>query len=131
MKMRLPGYTPSMFKPFRHSTRAILPYYHVPSMMISSQEVFVMATSTEVEAYFAKIMGRLKARGYARTEIKELYVKQMSDGTALLGVNLVRYKTDGEELGRLGATYTLRKIDGGWKIAVVMANDPENILQLT
>src|SRR4030042_687825 len=100
------------------NARAILPYYHVPSMMISSQEVIVMATSAEVEAYFARIMGRLKARGYARTEIKELHMKQMSDGTALLGGNLVRYKTDGEELGRLGATYTLRKTDGGWKIAV-------------
>ena len=111
------------------NARSILPYYHVPSMMISSQEVTVMTTAAEIEAYFAHIMGRLKARNYARTEIKELYVKRMSDGIALLSIDLIRYKTDGEKLARLGFTYTLRKKDD-WKIAAVMANDPENTLRL-
>lgn len=106
---------------------AILPYYHVPSVMISSQEVIVMTTTAEVEACFAKMMKGLKKRSYARTEIEEIHVTQMSDGIALLSVEFMRYKTDGEKLHRLKATYTFRRTDGGWMIVTVVSGDPEKI----
>jgi ketosteroid isomerase-like protein len=109
--------------------RSILPYYHVPCLMISSQEVVALTTSAEIEAYFAHIMERLKARNYGRTDIKEFRVNRMSEGIALLSIDLIRYKTDGEKLARLGFTYTLRKKEG-WKVAAVMANDLEKILRL-
>jgi hypothetical protein len=36
----------------------------------------------------------------------------------------LRYKTDGQELERVGVTYLLYKAESGWKIAVVVLHDP-------
>jgi hypothetical protein len=54
----------------------------------------------------------------------------MSDCNALVSVGRIRYRTDGSELEQLGETYTLRKVDGDWKIVVAMVHDPGAILQL-
>ena len=41
----------------------------------------------------------------------------------------VRYKADGQELERNGATYVLHKTGDGWKI-VVVGHDPGGVLRL-
>jgi len=53
----------------------------------------------------------------------------MSENTAFVSVRRVRYKTDGQKLERLGETYTLRKTEDGWKIAVAMMHDPDTLLR--
>ena len=106
-----------------------LPYFHVPCMFIPPQGVRVLATTADVEALLTQVMEGLKARNYARSELTELHAHQMNENTALVSVSRVRYKTDGEELERLGETYTLRRTEGGWKIAVAMIHDPDTILR--
>ena len=110
--------------------RAPLPFCHVPCMFIAPQGVLVMATSAETETFFTRVMEGLRARSYARSELTDLQLKQMSRDTALVSVSRVRYKTDGQELERLGETYTLRNTDGGWKIAVAMNHNPDTVLRL-
>jgi ketosteroid isomerase-like protein len=110
-------------------SHATMPYFHVPCMFIPPQGVRVMATASDVEALLTQIMEGLKARSYARSALMDLHVKQMSGNTALVSVSRVRYATDGRELERLGETYTLRKAEGGWKIAVAMIHDPETIIR--
>jgi len=73
-------------------------------------------------------MEGLKASGYARSELTDLHVHQMSESTAVVSVSRVRYTTTGEELERLGETYTLRQTADGWKIVVAMIHDPDTIL---
>lgn len=104
---------------------AALPYCHVPCMFLSPQGVQVMATATEVHALFTRVMTGLKARGYTRSEITDLHVQQMSEDIAFLSVSRVRYKTDGQELERLGETYTVRKTADGWKIVVATMHAPQ------
>jgi hypothetical protein len=106
-----------------------LPYFHVPCMFIASQGARVMATAADVEALLTQVTEGLKARSYARSELTDLHVKQMSGNAALVSVSRVRYATDGRELERLGETYTLCKAEGGWKIAVAMVHDPDTILR--
>jgi len=108
---------------------ATLPYFHVPCMFIPSQGVRVLATAADVEALLTQVMEGLKARSYARSELMDLHVKQMSGNTALVSVSRVRYATDGRELERLGEPYTLRRTEGGWKMAVAMIHDPDTILR--
>jgi ketosteroid isomerase-like protein len=105
-----------------------LTYFHVPCMFIPPQGMRVLATAADVEALLAQVMEGLKARSYARSELRDLHVKQMSANTALVSVSRVRYATDGRELERLGETYTLRSAEGSWKIAVAMIHDPETVL---
>jgi ketosteroid isomerase-like protein len=108
---------------------ATLRYCHVPCMFISPQGVRVMATAAEIAALFTQLMESLKARGYARSELTDIHVHKMSENTALVSVSRVRYTTDGEELERLGETYTLRKSEDAWQIAVAMIHDPDTILR--
>jgi hypothetical protein len=83
-----------------------------------------MATAAEVAALFTHVMAGLKARGYARSELTDLHVQQMSEHIAFLSVSRVRYKTDGQELERLGETYTFCKTADGWKIVAATMHDP-------
>ncbi|MGH7929142.1 MAG: DUF6841 family protein [Candidatus Binatia bacterium] len=108
---------------------ATLPYFHVPCMFIPPQGVRVLATTADVEALLTQIMEGLKARSFARSVLVELHVKQMSGNAALVSVSRIRYATDGRELERLGETYTLRRTEDAWKIAVAMIHDPETILR--
>ena len=57
-------------------------YFHVPCMVISAQGVHVMATPAEVQAFFNRMMDGLKARGYARSEIRSLHAKQVGESIA-------------------------------------------------
>jgi ketosteroid isomerase-like protein len=109
--------------------RAALSYFHIPCMFIPPQGVCVLATAADVEALLTQVMEGLKARGYARGEVMDLHVKQMSGNTALVSVSKGRYATDGRELERLGETYTLRRTEGGWKTVVAMIHDPDTILR--
>lgn len=108
---------------------ATLPYCHVPCMFISPQGIRVMATAAEVVTLFTQAMQGLKARSDARSELTDLHVHQMSENTAFVSVSRVRYKSDGSERERLGETYTLRRTDDGWKIAVAMIHDPDTMLR--
>jgi ketosteroid isomerase-like protein len=108
---------------------ATLPYFHAPCMFIPPQGVRVLATAADVEALLTQVMEGLKARGYARSEVMDLHVKQMSGNTAFVSVSRVRYATDGRELERVEETYTLRRTEGGWKIALAMIHDPDTIFR--
>ena len=108
--------------------RAVLPYCHVPCVFISAQGVRAMTTAAEVEAFFDQVVQGLKSRAYARSALSEFHVRQMSESAALVSVGRVRYRTDGQELERLGETYTLLRTNSGWKIAAALVHDTDTVL---
>lgn len=109
---------------------AVASYLHLPCMFIASQGVVVMSNATEVECCLDKMMERLKARGYARSELTDVEAIPLSGNIVLVSVSRARYKTDGSQLERLGETYTFRKTDNGWKIVTATVHDPDVILRL-
>ena len=110
---------------------AVLSYYHLPCLFLSSHGILLVTSAAEGRGLFAEMMKGLKARSYARSGWGKLGIKQLSDHAALLSTKVVRYKTDGTELEQFGATYTFHKTDVGWKIAVVVVHDFDTILELT
>ena len=82
--------------------QALLRFCHVPCVFIAPQGVLVMASSAEIETFFTQVMENLNARSYARSELTDLQMNRMSQHTALVSVGRIRYKTDGQELERLG-----------------------------
>lgn len=89
-----------------------------------------MITHAALVAAIAPGMEAFRARGYARSELTMLHVKRLSAGTALAAGVAVRYKTDGQELDRVGVVYLLQKVDGRWKIAVIVVHDADHRLRL-
>jgi ketosteroid isomerase-like protein len=110
--------------------RAAVSYCYLPCSLITDRAVVVVQDAAAMEILFHQLMNGLEARDYARSELSELRVKQVSAKTGFLSVDRTRYKTDGEALERLSETYVLRHTDTGWKIAVAVVQDPGTLLQL-
>jgi len=104
--------------------------FHLPCVMITPQRVASASSEGEFDSLFTSIMDSLKARGFARSEWVEKHVKLQSNSAATASVLWIRFKKDGSELERLGATYALYKSNANWKIAMVMVHDPEGVLHL-
>jgi NTF2-like protein (DUF6841) len=49
---------------------ATLSYFHIPCMFIPPQGVRVLATPADVEALLTQVMEGLRARNYARSELR-------------------------------------------------------------
>lgn len=96
----------------------------LPLMFVSTRGVRVMSSSDEVDGFFRETMGNLRTRHYARSEVTDLRVKQMSRGIALVIVSRVRYDADGARLEWVGETFTLRKTARGWKVVVAAVHNP-------
>lgn len=107
--------------------QAILPYFHEPSLLIGPQGVFAASTSALVEAVFIPAMEGLRARGFGRSELSVQNVKSLSATTTLVIGVAVRYKLDGQELERVGVTYVMYKSEAGWKIAVLIIQDTNDV----
>jgi hypothetical protein len=121
------------FKSYIDSFRTLQPsnvlrYCDAPFLFISSQGVRMMADLKELEELIGRLMASLKARDFSRSEITDMRVSQMSDSTAFVSVSRVRYKTDGQELERVGETYTLQKTSDAWKLVTAITHDPDLIL---
>jgi ketosteroid isomerase-like protein len=106
--------------------QAILPYCHEPSFLVSPQGVAAMPTHEALMAAISPGMEAFRARGYARSELTALSVRLLSAGTAWAAGVAIRYKTDDQELDRAGVIYLLQKIDGTWKIAVIVVHDADS-----
>jgi len=105
-------------------------YFDEPFMRVSATTSVSLATRADVESWLNPFLAKLKERGYARSDLPQLQIKLVSNGVAIASAMFIRYKTDGAELERLGATYVLRKTGDGWKIAVIVLHEPSNVLKL-
>jgi ketosteroid isomerase-like protein len=110
--------------------RAITPYYHLPSVFISPAGTFVLAGQQEAEQFFERLIYGLRSRGYARSVLTTVQVKQLADDLALVNARGERYTREGDLLEQLSGLYTMRKVDGTWRIATATMFDPERPLQL-
>jgi len=103
--------------------KAIVPYFHEPSVLISPLGVAAVPTSAALVPTFAAIMDDFRARGYGWSELTMLQVKGLSATAALASGVAIRYKTNGQELDRAGVTYVLHKAGNDCKIVVTLIHD--------
>ncbi|HVN92995.1 MAG TPA: hypothetical protein VMT38_04840 [Terracidiphilus sp.] len=106
------------------NVRAILPYFHEPSLLIGPQGVIPVSNHAALEAAFGPVMEGLRAKGFGRSEFRQGYSKSLSSTAAIIGGTAVRYIQDGREMERVGVTYALHKGTTGWKFATVILHDP-------
>jgi hypothetical protein len=108
---------------------AILPFYHYPALLISSNKVAALNHQLEGLIKLSFVMAELKFRGYDHARTEFLSVRQLGNNLAIVSGVVIRYKKDrhekdDDELERFGLTYTLRKVDESWKIITGMLHDP-------
>jgi ketosteroid isomerase-like protein len=109
--------------------QAILPYYHEPCLLVGPQGVAALPTRAAMVAAFTPMIEGLRARGYGRSELSMLHVKQLSAAASLASGVAVRYRADGQELERVGVSYVLHKADDRWTIAVTVVHDTDKVVR--
>lgn len=102
---------------------AALPFYHLPCIFIAPQGVFAAADIGALRALLSQFMGQLRSQSYSRTEVEALTVRNLSPTLASCSGSFVRFNTKGEQITRLGFTYTMRDA-GSWKIVVAIVHEP-------
>ena len=102
---------------------AALPFYHVPGIIIAAQGVFPVSDTDTARALLSQFMTQLRSQSYRRTEVVDLTVRQLSPVLASCAGTFVRFNTAGEEIARLGFTYTMRHSDS-WKIVTAIVHEP-------
>jgi hypothetical protein len=102
-----------------------LPYFHEPSLLVGPQGIFAASTRADLATAFAPAVESLRVRGFGRSELSPRQSKMLSETAALVTGVAIRYKSDGQELERVGVTYILHRNDAGWKIAVVALHDAD------
>jgi ketosteroid isomerase-like protein len=108
----------------------VAPHYHEPLMFVAAAGARALATRSDIEAWLTPVFARLKERGYGRSDWSEFQSKLLSNGVAVMSTQTVRYKTDGQQMEKVGFTYILRKTKEGWKVAVLIGHDPATVLRL-
>jgi hypothetical protein len=103
---------------------AVLAFYHLPSIFIAPQGVFVASDANTLRALMGQFTGQLRAQSYRRTEVSGLVVRALSAELASCGGVFVRFDVDGQEIARSGFTYTVRNSGGSWKIVAAVLHDP-------
>ncbi|MBI2801573.1 MAG: DUF4440 domain-containing protein [Gammaproteobacteria bacterium] len=104
--------------------------YRLPCQMITSHGVSVATTDAEFEAFFQPLMETLRCNDFGRSELREIHVRVQADNIAIVSTHWVRYRKNGSELEQLGATYTMTKSAGEWRIVSLMAHEPAAMLRL-
>jgi ketosteroid isomerase-like protein len=110
--------------------RALMPYFHVPSVFLSAAGTYALNNLRETEQFFDRLFYALRTRGYARSVLNHVQVKLIADDMALVNARAERFQRDGELLENISALYTMRKAEGTWRIAVVTMYEPARALEL-
>lgn len=110
--------------------RAITPYYHIPSLVMSREGSFAINTVREAEQLFERMLYALRSRGYSRSVLTDVQVRPLADDTALLNARAERYTRDDELLEKMSALYTMRREEETWRISSVLVYDPERSFDL-
>jgi len=109
------------------TVQSILCYFHQPALLIGPSGVIALPSPEAVVPIFGPVMENLRQRDYRRSEFSQQELRILSATSALAMGVAIRYKTDGQEMERMGVTYLLHKGDNGWKFAVMALHDTDKV----
>jgi len=105
--------------------RSVVRHVHEPALMVSPQGVKVLDSAAAVEEAYRPVMAGLQARGYARTEFSPPIERRLGEDLSILTCTGTWRSTLGQDLGRFGMTFTMRRTAGAWRIVVLAYHPPD------
>ncbi|MFT4581595.1 MAG: ketosteroid isomerase-like protein [Gammaproteobacteria bacterium] len=95
-------------------------FYTQPCLFITGQSITLLHDSDEIERLFDRIIADLVAENYDHSVVEDLNIKLLSEHLAQVSGLAIRYRKDGTELERTGASYTLQYRANAWKFVSAM-----------
>lgn len=115
----------------------LVPFFSVPSLLMTPQLAEAMKSEAEVKAVFEKFMGYLKDLDFTRSELHldTLTQKMLANNIAIVSGVATRFKKNEAakevELEKIAVTYTLRQNkDKVWQIITGINHEPETAIAL-
>ncbi|MFY9587433.1 MAG: hypothetical protein WAT66_08265 [Actinomycetota bacterium] len=96
---------------------------NLPVMYVTPQGVAVLPDADIARVSLSLGVEQMRADGYDHTEFVGLTSRPLSPDLVAFTGTLVRVRADGEELNRVGFTYTLRQAEDGWKLVCGIIHD--------
>lgn len=107
----------------------IVSLYDAPLYMLAPNgDIRIYETSKDIRLTVKKWKKSMIGGGFDHTEWGVVNVRSLSDSTAIASTTFDRYSSKGKVYQRGGATYSLRKQDGAWKVFMIHIHTPENVL---
>lgn len=94
--------------------------FNYPYAWITGERGLTMCSSeSDHQSGASQMMIALKGRGWARSQTDRLEAWPMAESLAMIMADVTRFKGDGSILERVRASYTLRRVAGGWRIVTL------------
>ncbi|MFT4562131.1 MAG: ketosteroid isomerase-like protein [Gammaproteobacteria bacterium] len=104
----------------RLDAEAVAMFYTQPCLFITDQTITLMHDGDEIERLFGEIISGLIAKDYDHSVVEDLSVKLLSEHLAQVSGLAIRYRKDGTELEKAGASYVLQFSANAWKFVSAM-----------
>jgi hypothetical protein len=98
---------------------SLLAYYGVPLLLTTDDGFFALTSGDQVVAAVQRQIDGMRAAGYARSEILSSDVTVLNSTSALYRGTFSRSRSNGDEIGRLTATYLITVGPAGRRIAAL------------
>lgn len=103
--------------------------FDMPCLLVMEQGNMVVTNKQTLQGLFDPIMARLRAGGYDRSAYTKLSTHLLSPTLAITSMVWNRYRADNSLLETQGVTYTLKLIDGQWRMVVLHPHEPATAIQ--
>lgn len=103
---------------------AVARFFHEPAFFVTPNETLALLTQADVEATYARVMQALPP-DYVRTEFAAADVHRLGDDLAMVSGHGAWKNTDDGDMMPFGMSYTLRHVDGAWRIVTAMIYAPD------
>jgi hypothetical protein len=100
-------------------TATLLDWYGVPLLITTDDGSFPLTTGDQVVAALQPQLDGMRAAGYHRSEILDAEISVLNGTSALYHGTFSRRQADGNEVGRVTATYLLTDGPAGRRIVVL------------
>ena len=97
---------------------AALTCYRLPFTWLFGEPAATAATPEQFLDMMRRSRADLVAKGLARSELRSVTVRMLSEHVALAGVVVSRLRSDSSELEALGGTYLVHRGKKGWRLVV-------------
>jgi len=111
------------------NAKALVAFYHTPCLFVTGDGVMLLSDEKQVQRSFEQVIQGLKLKDYDHSTVSDVQIRILGEKTAMFSGLVVRYTRDGGELERLGATYTLQRVNATWKFVTLVAHASETLLR--
>lgn len=103
-------------------------YFVAPMYLRTGNEILLLESRESVIEHLGTVFSALSSQNYSRTEIATKNTCVLTDDAAIVSVVLRRYSSEGVVLLESGASYSIVKLGGSWRIPMASVHTPEMVV---